>query len=170
MMRILDRLADTPAMVLSRYGETLMQTRPAIALLGDDAQWTGPARSMVYRWFTEPRSRLIYPAADHPWHGRIFAAQLRDAYAREGDHGRAGEIVRDLTAKSPEFTAIWAAHEVGVTYTEQKRIQHPELGVIEVHCQTLQDPDHTQTLLVFTAAPGSESHEKLQMLSAVSPF
>nr|WP_250008236.1 helix-turn-helix transcriptional regulator [Actinoplanes sp. M2I2] len=31
MMRIVDRLADTPALVMSRFGETLVQTRPAVA-------------------------------------------------------------------------------------------------------------------------------------------
>jgi transcriptional regulator with XRE-family HTH domain len=70
MMRILDRLADTPAQVMNHLGETLKQTRPAIALLGDDTRWTGMARSMVYRWFTEPSARLIYPVPDHPMHGR----------------------------------------------------------------------------------------------------
>jgi hypothetical protein len=51
-------------------------------------------------------------------------------------------------------------------YCAPKRIQHPQLGVIELHCQTLVDPDQSQTLQVFTAVPGSESYEKLQLLPA----
>ncbi|MDF2492647.1 MAG: transcriptional regulator [Microbacterium sp.] len=35
MLRILDRLQDTPAQVVSELGETLVQTGPARALLGD---------------------------------------------------------------------------------------------------------------------------------------
>jgi hypothetical protein len=35
------------------------------------------------------------------------------------------------------------------------------------YCQTLVDPDQSQTLLVFTAVPGSESYEKLQLLSVI---
>lgn len=88
IMRILDRLEDTPAQVMSAYGETLRQTRTAVALLGDDTRWTGLERHMVYRWFTAPAAREIYPAEDHPKHGRIFAAQLRSAYARDGGRGR----------------------------------------------------------------------------------
>src|SRR5689334_17803623 len=49
VMRILDRLEDTPAMVISRYGETLHQTRLAVALVGDETGYTGLARSAWYR-------------------------------------------------------------------------------------------------------------------------
>jgi transcriptional regulator with XRE-family HTH domain len=166
MMRILDRLEDTPAMVLSRFGETLRQTRPAVALLGDETRWTGMARYMVYRWFTEPSSRLIYPAEDYPMHGRIFAAQLREAYAA-APHSRAAEIVDALLAVSPEFAEIWRSHEIGLTHLDRKRFQHAELGDLELYCQTLFDPDQLQVLLVFTAVPGSPSYEKLQLLAAV---
>jgi transcriptional regulator with XRE-family HTH domain len=166
MMRILDRLADTPAMIMSRFGETLIQTRPAVALLGDETRWTGMARYMVYRWFTEPSSRLIYPAEDHPMHGRIFTAQLRHAYAAAPD-SRAGEIVDALLAISPEFAEIWRSHEIGLTHLDRKRFAHAELGELSLYCQTLLDPDQSQVLLVFTAVPGSPSYEKLQMLAAV---
>jgi hypothetical protein len=42
-----------------------------------------------------------------------------------------------------------------------------DLGVLELWCQYLLDPDQDQVLVVFTAAPGSSSYEKLQLLSAV---
>lgn len=166
MMRIVDRLEDTPALVISRFGETLRQTRPAVALLGDETRFTGLDRYVVHRWFTDPGSRKIYPAEDHRKHGRIFAAQLREAYAA-APHSRAGEIVEALLAESTEFAEIWAAHEVGVTHLDRKRFVHPALGELELYCQTLLDPDQQQVLLTFTAVPGSPSHEKLQLLAAV---
>jgi hypothetical protein len=36
-----------------------------------------------------------------------------------------------------------------------------------LHCQILVDPDQSQSLLVFTATPGSEDHDKLQLLSVI---
>lgn len=36
-----------------------------------------------------------------------------------------------------------------------------------MHCQTLLDPDQSHRLLVYTAIPGSESHERLQLLSVI---
>jgi transcriptional regulator with XRE-family HTH domain len=167
MMRIVDRLPDTPAIVVNRYGETLLQTPMALALLGDETHFTGLARSVVYRWFTDPASRAVYPVEDHPLHARIFTAQLRSTYAA-APGGRAGEIVNTLLASSPEFVEVWAEHEIGLTHTDRKRIQHRELGVLELWCQNLLDPDQAQVLVVFTAAPGSASYEKLQLLAAVA--
>nr|WP_296063518.1 helix-turn-helix transcriptional regulator [uncultured Actinoplanes sp.] len=166
MMRIVDRLEDTPAMVISRYGETLRQTPPAVALYGDETRFTGLNRYVVYRWFTDPKSRLIYPVEDHPKHGRVFTSQLRQAYAA-APHGRAKEIVDALLDRSEEFRRIWAEHHIGETYTDRKRLLHPQLGELDLYCQTLNDPDQSQTLLVFTAVPGSPSYEKLQLLAAV---
>jgi transcriptional regulator with XRE-family HTH domain len=167
MMRILDRLDDTPAMVLSTLGEALMQTRPAVALLGDQTSLTGMARSTVYRWFTDPESRQIYLAEDHDRHGRVFTALLRQAYTQQGKGSRAAAIVDALLARSPEFAKVWAEHDISARFNDVKRFNHPELGRLDLHCQTLTDPDQSQTLLVFTAAPGTESYEKLQLLSAV---
>ncbi|MDI6101914.1 helix-turn-helix transcriptional regulator [Actinoplanes sp. NEAU-A12] len=166
MMRIVDRLGDTAAMVVSRYGETLLQTAPAIALVGDETRFTGLARSTWYRWFTDPAARRLYPAEHHERQARIFAAQLRGVYAAVPD-GRAAEIVAALLRASAEFAAIWAEHEIGLAHTGQKTLLHPELGPLDLYCQTLHDPDQLQTLLVFTAMPGSPSYEKLQLLAAV---
>ena len=44
---------------------------------------------------------------------------------------------------------------------------HPELGAIELSCQTLLDPGQSHSLLVYTATPGSESAEKLELLSVL---
>ena len=59
MLRIVDRLQDTPAMVVNRYGETILQTPLAVALLGDESRFTGLSRSTVYRWFADPASRKV---------------------------------------------------------------------------------------------------------------
>jgi len=48
-----------------------------------------------------------------------------------------------------------------------KRFVHPEVGRLELNCQTLLDPDQSHLLLVYTAAPGSESYAKLQLLSVI---
>src|SRR5580693_10325585 len=45
LLRVLDRLSDTPALILSSLGETLVQNRMADALLGDRSHCTGLARS-----------------------------------------------------------------------------------------------------------------------------
>jgi hypothetical protein len=167
MMRILDRLEDTPAQVFTGTGETIVQTRLAVALLGDQTHFTGHDRSLVYRWFTYPEERGRYPQEEHVKHSRVYVAQLRTVAAREGAASPADTLARLLQSESPEFAALWADQEVGVSYNEHKRIIHPEVGTILLHCQTLVDPDQSQLLLVLTAAPGTEDDDKLRLLSII---
>jgi hypothetical protein len=54
LTHVLDRLDDIPAMVATDLGETLAQNRIAVALFGDYTASSGPARSIIYRWFTDP--------------------------------------------------------------------------------------------------------------------
>lgn len=167
LMRVLDRLADTPAQVMNGVGETLVQTPPAAALFGDEPARTGLSRAVVYRWFTEPGCRRVYPAEDHALHGRSFVADLRSAYARRPTRARAEVIVRALLERSPEFATVWTEHEVGVGHGPEKRLWHPELGVVTVQCQLLHDLDQGQVLLVLTATPGTADHEKLALLAVL---
>jgi hypothetical protein len=48
-----------------------------------------------------------------------------------------------------------------------RRFEHPEVGTLELNCQTLLDPEQSHRLLVYTAEPGSESYEKLQLLAVI---
>ncbi|GIE82958.1 DNA-binding protein [Actinoplanes philippinensis] len=164
MSLIIERLADVPAIVLSRFGEALLQTGPAVALLGDYTRFTGMSRYLAYRWFTDPAQRALYPPEDHATRARVFTAELRAAYTAD-PAGTAGEIVEALLAVSPAFAEVWRRHEVDVTHhNDLKRYRHPEEGELELYARRLVDPDEDQELLVFTAAPGSPSEAKLQRL------
>jgi transcriptional regulator with XRE-family HTH domain len=168
LMRILDRLEDTPAQIMGGTGETIVQNRLARAMYGDQTKFTGLSRAIVFRWFTDPTCRNIYVEDDHPLHGRYFTAALRSAVARQGPRSFAANVADELTNISDEFRSIWAEHEIGVKPIEPKRIQHREVGRMDLHCQVLLDPDQTHTLLVFTATPGSQSTENLRLLSVVA--
>lgn len=167
MLRILDRLDDTPAEIVTELGETLRQSRLGIALLGDAALRTGPARSIGYRWFTDPAARAAYPPDEAANLSRVYAAGLREMVAARGPRSRAAELAEDLRARSPEFAILWDAHEVGARPPEVKRFHHPEVGHLDLSCQTLLDPDQSHRLLVYTAQPGSESAEKLRLLAVI---
>lgn len=166
-MRILDRLGDTPAQVVNHLGETLRQTRSAVRLLGDQTAYTGRARSSHYRWFTDPASRLIHPEDDHATQSRLMVADLHSAYTRDGGDSRAAELVDALIGESSEFAAIWRERPVLGPYCAAKRFRHPQFGTLELHCQTLVDPDRSQRLVVYTATPGTESDTSLRLLSLV---
>jgi hypothetical protein len=60
MMRIFDGLEGAAAQVVSHLGGTLKQTRPAVALLGDESSHTGlaPASNCQDPRFQRTRRRL----------------------------------------------------------------------------------------------------------------
>lgn len=167
MLRIFDRLTDTPAEIVTELGETLRQTPPKVALVGDWTRFTGPARSNGYRWFTDPASRDIYVPEDHPFLSRMYAAGLRGIAAVRGPGSRAAELADLLLEQSEEFRVLWADHEIGLEPDEVKRFQHPEVGRLDLNCQVLFDPHQSHRLLVYTADPGTESYEKLRMLTVI---
>jgi transcriptional regulator with XRE-family HTH domain len=167
LLRVLDRLSDTPALIVSCLGETLIQNQVAEALFGDKSGYTGPARSEIYRWFTNPAERLRYPEDDHERLSRAQVANLRAAYGSMGPKSRAGELVRALQKASAEFAGLWDEHEVARRFVDHKTLIHPELGPIEVDCQVLFTEDQSQALLVLTAAPHTEGYEKLQLLAVL---
>ncbi|WP_214104535.1 helix-turn-helix transcriptional regulator [Acrocarpospora catenulata] len=167
LLRVLDRLDDTPALILSNLGETLVQNRMAAALFGDRSGYTGLARSEIYRWFTDPAERLRYPEDDRDRQSQAQVANLRAAYGSMGPKSRAGELVRALQKVSAEFASLWDRHEVAKRFADHKILIHPELGPIELDCQVLFTEDQSQALLVLTAPPRTEGYEKLQLLAVL---
>ncbi len=167
LLRVLDRLDDTPALILSELGETLVQNRMAAALLGDASGYTGAERSVIHRWFTDPGERSRYPEADRDRQSRALVASLRAAYGLRGPRSRAGDLARSLRKLSAEFAELWDRHEVAQRFEDHKTLIHPELGPIELDCQALFTEDQSQTLLVLTAPPRTEAHEKLQLLAVL---
>ena len=167
LLRVLDRLDDTPALVLSDLAETLAQNPLAVALLGDQRRHEGLARSAFYRWFTDPAERASYPADDHAHQLALQASGLRAALSMAGGGGRPRELVEALLDASDEFAALWRRHEVHQRFDDRKTLVHPELGLIEVDCQALFTEDQSQTLLVLTARPGSPDAEKLRLLGVI---
>ena len=92
LLRILDRLEDTPAEIVSELGETLRQTQLGIALTGDAAQHQGLARFLGYRWFTDPAVRAPYPPPEQAALSRVYASGLRALVAMRGNDSRAAKL------------------------------------------------------------------------------
>ncbi|ESP99716.1 helix-turn-helix domain-containing protein [Streptomyces sp. GBA 94-10 4N24] len=167
LLGLLDRLSNTPARVITDLHETLVENDLALTLLGRSPAHRGPAASFVYRWFTDPQAREIYPPEDHPQHSRVFVADLQAAAARRGWDAEVTKMVAVLRRRSPEFAALWDTHDVAVRRMDRKRIVHLMLGVIELDCHNLLSEDGRQRLLWFTAPPGSPGAEQLELLSVV---
>ena len=167
MLRILDRLEDTPAEIVTELGETLRQTAMGVALNGDTTRYTGPSRSSGYRWFTDPAARARYAPEEHPFMSRMYASGLREFVTLRGPSSRAAQLADLLLESNEEFRRLWEDHEIGVRPHDVKHFVHPEVGALELNCQRLIDPAQGHSLMVYTATPGSESYEKLEVLKVI---
>lgn len=167
LLRFFHRLEDTPAQIVTPLGETLAQNRLSRLLLGDQTHHLGPARSLAYRWFTDSGERRLVPAENQAQHGRTITAQLLAAHTRDHRDPRVADLVRTLLHTSPEFAALWSERPVAGPYCAAKRLEHPQVGSLELHGESVVDPGQAQILTAFTAEPGSESDSRLRLLSVL---
>ncbi|MBT2501565.1 helix-turn-helix transcriptional regulator [Curtobacterium sp. ISL-83] len=168
ILRVLDRLEDTPAIVVNDLGETLVENRLGAALLGSTVDLPGNERYQPWRWFMTADERAKYAPEQHDRLARAQVASLRAAVGAAGPTDRrAAELIADLERHSEEFRALWALHEVSSRWEDHKTFVHPELGRITVDCQVLHTENHAQALLLFTAPPGTEDAQKLELLGVV---
>jgi transcriptional regulator with XRE-family HTH domain len=168
MLDLLHRMDNTPAQVVTDLRVPLVQNRLANALLGPPPATTGWTASFLYRWFTDPTARALYPPEDHDHHTQSFVADLRATTARRGSGDpEVTAVIRELTARSPEFADEWARHRVQFRHNDRKRLVHPEHGLLEVNCLNLYSEDGRQRLVWFTPAAGTESVAKLELLAVL---
>jgi transcriptional regulator with XRE-family HTH domain len=163
LVRMLDLLGDTPALVLSDLGEVLAQNRAAVLLTGDHTGLSGDRRYLVHRWFTDPATRAVHPPEEHEHQARQLVADLRAAAGRRSGDPTVAGLVDRLRAASADFRRLWAEHEVAVRRADRKTVLHPRVGRLLMDCETLVTPDQGQLLLVLTPAD-AEARERLDLL------
>lgn len=167
LLLILDRLHDTPAQVVSDFGDVLAQNTMAAALVGDVSARPPAMRNVVRRMFTEPSSAEVFPAEDREALARGHVANLRAVLAARPDDPRPAALVAELRASSAHFARLWDEHEVAVKRSDVKRFRHPVVGEMALDCEVLLSAEHDQRLIVYTARPGTEAYERLQLLRVV---
>ncbi|MEV0600407.1 hypothetical protein AB0I82_14090 [Streptomyces sp. NPDC050315] len=81
------------------------------------------------------------------------------------------ELISELSTLSADFRTMWAAHEVRIRHEGTKRLQHPEVGLLELTYQSVDLPVSQRTvhdLSLYTAEPGSTSEERLRLLASLA--
>ncbi|MEU9335871.1 helix-turn-helix transcriptional regulator [Streptomyces sp. NPDC048290] len=164
LLLVLDRLHDAPAHVVSDCGELLAQNAMSRALIGDVMAAPRRQRNLVRRFFLDPDARTLFPAADHPAMARTHVASLRAVAAAHPDDPEPAALVAELRSASAEFARLWTAHEVAQRNSATKRFLHPVVGLLEVDCEVLLSHRHRHLLILHTARPNTETHDRLKLL------
>ncbi|MFD3687141.1 helix-turn-helix transcriptional regulator [Nocardiopsis sp. NPDC058631] len=166
LVRLLDLLGGTPALVVSDLGEALAQNRASILLSGDHTGLSGDHRYPVHRWFVEGKRLAVVPPEERERRSRRLVADLRATAARRSGNPEVRGLVNRLLAASAEFRGFWEDYEVAVRRVDRKTFLHPRVGRMTMDCETLMTPDRNQQLLVLTPVD-AESRERLDLLHVI---
>jgi transcriptional regulator with XRE-family HTH domain len=162
---MLDVLDPVPALLMTGVLDIVAINRMGAALMTDFGAMPRAQRNEI-RWvFLDPKARDVF--ADWEEVAMESVAWLRGALGRAGNDPRPQELVDELIRQSPEFARSWADHRVTYCAYGTKRICHPDVGTMTLNWESFAptaDPD--LNLVVYTAATGSPSEEKLAALAA----
>ncbi|WP_042395005.1 helix-turn-helix domain-containing protein [Streptacidiphilus carbonis] len=164
--RLLDQLAETPGILLSRRLDILAWNSAAAALYTDFSAVPPERRNYVSLLFTHPVVRGMHREWEHD--ARDAVAALRMAAAADHEDPGLARMTAELSARSADFRSWWAEHRVMGSHYGTKHYRHPVVGDITLDCDTWSSPDGSGQLMVLTAEPGSPSHDALRILTSLT--
>jgi MmyB-like transcription regulator ligand binding domain len=94
-------------------------------------------------------------------------ALLRAEAGHDPHDRQLSDLVGELSTRSENFRGRWAAHDVRIHTTGVKLLHHPVVGDLELPFESFPLPaDPSQSLLTYTAEPGSPSQDSLNLLAS----
>jgi len=165
VQRLLDRLAHTPVAVYDAAWNLIVANRPYDALMGETTSWRGIERNGVWRNLVGPGSRAVDTPEGHALLQSRLVADLRMTAARYPADRELKRLITQLTSQSPRFAELWESSEVGSPQDQarHKIIDHPDAGLIALDCDTLIVAGDDLRIMVYTAEPGTEDAERLEL-------
>jgi transcriptional regulator with XRE-family HTH domain len=162
LLALVSRLTDIPVIICTDLDEVLWQNDLADVVVGG-----GASRNLTWLWFTDPEIRRIFPEEDWDVHSASHVADLRATYSRRMGDRDITELVDALAARSEEFRALWDLHEVAVRRLPRKRFLNPEVGALDLTCETLLTPAADLRVRAFLPLEGTDAREKLDLLRVI---
>ncbi|WP_406440119.1 helix-turn-helix transcriptional regulator [Streptomyces sp. NBC_01613] len=167
VQRLLDRLVDTPVAV-SDAAMTLLVANPVYAaLMGDPSRLRGFERNGVWRNFLGVPTRVRHTPDERRAFETGMVAELRSTAARYPADRQLRSLIEELRTRSERFTELWDAGVVGKLEASRKTIEHPQVGLLTLDCDLLRVEGNDLHILVYSARPGTEAAEKLELISVV---
>ncbi|WP_067565187.1 helix-turn-helix transcriptional regulator [Nocardia acidivorans] len=167
-VRIMLDTLGSPAYVVDASYEILAWNRSAIPFIGDLDATPQHERNMVRWMFSQPTDHPRLSEPDTLNFLRSTVADLRVAYARYPGNPELARLITELLGTAPHFAAMWNSHDVEVRRAHHKRIDHPDLGVVEFECQVLHVADTDQRMIVYCATPGTRTAEVFRDLASLT--
>ncbi|WP_328505490.1 helix-turn-helix transcriptional regulator [Streptomyces sp. NBC_00391] len=165
VQRFINDIPFTPALVLGRYMGILAWNSLAAALVADFSQIPVKKRNFVRLLFTEPAMRVLYPDWERVAHACV--TQLRMEGAKCPGDAQLTELVGELSVADAHFRRWWGAKHATVLSVGTKTLRHPVVGDVTLDWDSFTSvTDGEQQLVIWTAEPGTASHDNLRLLQA----
>jgi transcriptional regulator with XRE-family HTH domain len=165
VQRLLDRLAHTPVAVYDAAWNLIVANQPYDALMGETTSWRGIERNAVWRHLIGPGNRTVHTPEELAQFQSLLVADLRMTAARYPADHELKRLVAELTSRSPRFAELWESGEVGLPQDQSRHkvVDHPDVGLMALDCDTLIVAGDDLRITVYTAEPGTEDAERLAL-------
>lgn len=165
MLRLLQRLTDLPALVVSAKGDLLAHNPMADALLGDLSRWPQRRRNIIWqRFLGAGTTHIAFEPEEDEASAQQSVGLLRTALSRYPTDPDLRSLIEELINGSNSFRTRWEEERTTVRRSMHKTIDHPDLGHLVLDCDTLLLPDTDQSMIVYSAAAGTREASALDML------
>ncbi|MDT3438121.1 MULTISPECIES: helix-turn-helix transcriptional regulator [unclassified Pseudofrankia] len=163
--QVLDAITDAPAWVRNARHDLLAANRLARALyapvLADPRRPANTARFV----YLDSAARAFF--VDWERAADDIAAMLRSEAGRNPQDKQLIELIGELSTRSEDFSARWAAHNVRFHRAGHKKLHHPVVGALDLTFEAMEFPSHPGlTLLVYTAPAGTPTADGLKLLAS----
>ena len=167
--RMVDRFRDAPVAVAVHTAiyELVLWNPLWAALFGDPSSQTRLHRNVAWRYFTGKSFNVTHTPADEETYARDLVGHLRTAAGRYPNDPEIPQLIDRLVEVSPDFARRWKEGTVGELRSSRKTVHTDLVGDIVVDCDTLTGGPGDQTIVIMTAAPGSEDEQKLDLLRVI---
>jgi hypothetical protein len=156
-----------PAFVVGRRTEVLAWNPLGAALIADFPALPPRERNFARLVFLDDQIGALF--RDRRRKGRDIIAFLHLDAGRHPDDPLLAELVGELSLHSSLFRQLWSEHPVGDKSHADYEVDHPIAGPLLLTQEALRAPDDPdQTLVTYTAVPGSPSEASLRLLASLT--
>lgn len=165
VLRLLQRMTDLPAVLLSAKGDVLVQNAMAQALIGNLPLWPESGSNLFWqRFLGADDTRVTLNPEEIDATEEHAVASLRTALSRCPEDPDLRELIDQLIAGSSRFQHLWQEGTFTAWRSTHKTIRHPDFGLLLLDCDTLLMPDTDQSLIVYSAAAGTREASALNLM------
>jgi transcriptional regulator with XRE-family HTH domain len=167
LRQLLDAMTGVPAFVVGRRTDVLAWNPLGAALIADFPALPARERNFARLILLDERAGAVF--RDRRRKARDVVAFLHVDAGRHPHDPLLADLVGELSLRSELFRQLWAEHPVADKSHASYAVDHPLAGAMRLAQEVFRAPgDPDQTLVTYSAGPGSPSAAALRLLSSTA--